>query len=547
MARALIIVDLEGVAGVDALGAVIAGAPGYSRARERVTAEVNALVEGLLAAGFEHVRVSDSHLSGSGGANLLTEALHPAVELHFLAEDAYAAPLFADVQAVACVGMHAAAGSGGFGAHTVDLLGHWTCAGRALSETDLVLGLAAEVGVPGLLVSGDDVLCDSLGGRVSGVCTKTALSLTEARSRPSEAVCAQLRLAAARPARPLEPVPEAPLVLTFKSQHQAGLAARTGARRAGPYRVEVEGATFRERYTRALRASAAAASVLTHAVAGGPGDASFSRDALALFHLPGPPALAPPPPVAEAERALEAFLASTAGTDDVSRALRALTLHMLEGHAPRVFSRWGLEPTLQTAGAALAEISLSLPVGLAPEEAMARIDAWFVRRERGFSTAPLAPSSLRAYLERAGGEGQGLYAWLLGEMVAACGIDVRLSIPERAYRDVSRVADLYWLTHLYLLDSRYLRIPVRSPDAVAWTEELLAAAPWVREQGLVDLAAEVVFCLQCVEESGGGAHASLLSLLIERQDARGGLGDAHATAAALLALAGACERARGFH
>ena len=128
-------------------------------------------------------------------------------------------------------------------------------------------------------------------------------------------------------------------------------------------------------------------------------------------------------------------------------------------------------------------------------------------------------------------------------MVAVCGIDVRLSIPERAYRDVSRVSDFYWLTHLYLLDSRYLRVPVRSPGAVAWTEELLAAAPWVREHGLVDLAAEVVFCLQCVEESGGGAHASLLSLLIERQAPRGGLGDSHATAAALLAFAGTCERA----
>lgn len=540
--RALLVVDLEGVAGVDSPGALISGTPEYTHARALLTDEVNAAVEGLLAAGFQRVRVSDSHLSGSGESNLLPEALHPAAEPCFLAEDAYAPHLFEDVEAVACLGMHAAAGPAGFGAHTVDLLGAWTCAGQVLSEAELVLALAAEAGVPAVFVSGDDVLQARLAGRVPYVRTKVALSTTRAFSREPWVVLPELTRAAARPPRPVEALPDAPLVLTFKSGHQAALATGAGARRLDRYRVEVEGRTFRERYTRALHATSAASAVLVEAVADGPGSAAFLRDATALFRLPGPPAHPPAPRTEAVERALGAFLSMTEGPDDEARALRALTLHMLEGHAPGAFARRGLGPTLEAAVAALAEVPLALPEGLSPDVGMARVDAWYVRRERGLPHAPLEPDLLRPYLEHLDGEGHGLHAWLLGEMAATCGLDVRLSFPARAMRDVSRVADLYWLTHLYLLDTRYLRAAPRHPQAVAWTEELLVATPWVVAQGDADLGAELAFCLQAMGEAGGGAHEALLALLESRQQPDGCMEDAHATAGALLAFAGAEER-----
>ena len=551
--RVLLIVDLEGVAGVETAEALISGTPEYERARALLTAEVNAAVQGLLASGFQRVRVSDSHLSGSGELNLLSEALHPAAEPCFLPEDAYAPEVFEDVHAVACVGMHAAAGSAGFGAHTVDVLGAWTCAGRALSEADLVLALAAEAGVPAVFVSGDDVLRAGLEGRVGYVQAKVALSVTRAFSRPTEEVLAELTRAAALPGRPVEPLPDVPLVLTFKSGHQAALAAEAGARRLDRYRVEVEGRTFRERYTRALRAASAASAVLADAVRDVPGSPAFTRDATALFQLPGPPAAPASPRTDEADRALRAFLSLTEGEGDEARALRALTLHMLEGHAPGAFARRGLGPTLEVAVAALAEVPLALPPGLDPEVGMARVDAWYVRRERGLSHAPLAPSALRAYLESLDDEGHGLHAWLLGEMAASRGLDVRMLVPERAFRDLSRLVDLYWLTHLYLLDTHYLRAPLRDARAAAWTEELLVATPWLVEQGHVDLAAEVAFCLQCAGEAGGGAHEALLTLLVTHQQSEGRLSDgtlgpdsdagaAHATAGALIALLGAEER-----
>jgi D-amino peptidase len=546
MRRALLVVDLEGVAGVDSPGALISGTPEYVHARALLTAEVNAAVEGLLAAGFHRVRVSDSHLSGSGESNLLPESLHPAAEPCFLPEDAYAPALFEEVDAVACLGMHAAAGPVGFAAHTVDVLGAWTCAGRELSEADLVLALAAEAGVPAVFVSGDDVLQAQLGGRVGYVRTKVALSVTRAYSRAPEAVLPELTHAAALPARPVEQLPDAPLVLTFKSGHQAALATQAGARRLDRYRVEVEGRTFRERYTRALQATSAASQVLGDAVADVPGSPAFLRDATALFRLRGPPAHPPSPRTRAVDLTLGAFLSLTEGGDEESRALRALTLHMLEGHAPGVFARRGLAPTLEAAVAALAEVPLALPDGLSPDVGMARVDAWYVRRERGLPHARLEPYLLQAYLEHLDGEGHGLHAWLLGEMAATCGLDARLSIPARAMRDVSRVADLYWLTHLYLLDTRYLRAAPRHPDAPAWTEELLVATPWVVEQGHVDLGAELAFCLQCVGEAGGGAHEALLALLEAHQQPDGCMEDAHATAGALLAFAGAEERHPSF-
>ncbi|HEX8825843.1 MAG TPA: hypothetical protein VF794_38385, partial [Archangium sp.] len=351
---------------------------------------------------------------------------------------------------------------------------------------------------------------------------------------------------AARPGRRVAPLPDAPLVLTFKSGHQAALAADAGARRLDRYRVEIQGRTFRERYTRALHATSAAREVLADSVRGLPGDPDFTEDATGLFLLPAPPARPPPPRTDAVDGALQAFLSLTEGAGDEERALRALTLHMLEGHAPTVFARRVLAPVLESAVAALAEVPLTLSSELSPDVGMARVDAWFVRRERGLPHAPLDPPVLRAYLEHLDTEGHGIYAWLLGEIAASCGLDVRLSIPERALRGVSRLADLYWLTHLYLLDTRYLRTPPRDSRAVAWTEELLVATPSIVDQGQVDLAAEVAFCLQCVDEVGGGAHEALLSLLIAHQQSDGRLGEgegaAHATAGALLALAGAEER-----
>src|SRR5512132_935679 len=129
---ALLVVDLEGVAGVDCIPALVAATPEYARARELVTAEVNACVEGLVRRGFEGVLVSDSHRPGSGEPNLLASRLHPRAELDWR-EDAYDAALFERASAVACLGMHASAPQAAFAAHTVDVLDDWRVGGASVS------------------------------------------------------------------------------------------------------------------------------------------------------------------------------------------------------------------------------------------------------------------------------------------------------------------------------------------------------------------------------------------------------------------------------
>ena len=53
MKRLLLIVDMEGVAGVDKLSQITAGTAGYEAARRLLTAETNAAIAGFAEAGFD--------------------------------------------------------------------------------------------------------------------------------------------------------------------------------------------------------------------------------------------------------------------------------------------------------------------------------------------------------------------------------------------------------------------------------------------------------------------------------------------------------------
>ena len=569
MRCALLIADLEGVAGVDALEDLVAGSPGYPAACERLTAEINAAIEGLLAAGFERVRVSDTHQSGSGAPNVLAAALPPQAELRF-EENPYAAELFEGVEAVACLGMHAAAGSGGFGAHTVDPLGVWRCGERRLSETELVLALAHEAGVPCVFVSGDDVLGASLGGG-RYVETKRALSPARSESRGRDEVLDSLRRAAREAPRPAPPTPDGEWTITFRSARQAELAAASGAERLDRYRIRLDGATVRERIDRGLSASGEASAVLAGVLPGTPGDGCFTEVAAGLLSGPATPDDWPSRPIgdapidrrirsarselaAAAHRALGAFLEDTRAEDARSVALRALALHMLEGHAPRLFREFELPPVLAGSVEALSALPPEFPAGLPFDDGVARADALYVRRARGLAHPAPDPASLRRYLASLDEQGYGTHAWMIGELAAACGVEARLPIPERPLRLHSHLIDLYWLTHLILFDTAYLVRRPASPRLPVWIEELLAGAPWALSIGHFDLAAELAFCLQSAGEAESPTHAQLLHGLLRRQSLDGRLGDegpagedpegvAHTTAAALIALAGAAERA----
>lgn len=282
--RALLIADLEGVAGVDSTLSLAFGGPGHEQAREWLTEEVNACVEGLLRAGFDRVRVSDSHLSGSDGTSLLESKLNSAVELRLSSPDLYGGALLDQVTGVACVGMHAAAQTNGFAAHTIlpHLALSW--AGKPVSETDAAFFLAGERGVPALYTSGDDVLAAST--TLPCVVTKQAVTPSQAKSLPRAEVLDRLRRAAGSPPVYVEVPRVKELLVRFKRAAWCDAAERVGGKRVSKVELSVAGDGFTQAYEEMLRIVEAAGGVLADEVTAQPGSPEFAQQAEKLLLEP---------------------------------------------------------------------------------------------------------------------------------------------------------------------------------------------------------------------------------------------------------------------
>lgn len=551
--RVLLVVDLEGVAGVDDLADLVAGSPGHERARDLMTEEVVVASRALRAAGYERVRISDSHVSGSGEPNVRATALDEYVEL-CLEEDPYAAHLFEGVDAVACLGMHAAAGLDGFAAHTVNLHSRWRMGGRLLSETDLVLGLASERGLPFLFATGDEVLGASLPSVIPFLVTKRRYDGGWRSSPRGEVLSALDRLARAARGVLIPPLPPQPIELQFKSRWQAEQVAAEGLTRAGPTGFEISAPSFRATYRRAWALTEEAGEGLAEAFRGELGSPEFVedvRDMLARGFDPAPVRVEP----LELERARDAFLRLTEGESSESRALRALILHMLEHHAPRAFLRLSLGPVLDRALDALALVPAALTPDLDPDELQARVDARYLERARARPGPALDPSQLVRVCDALALRGDDIYAFILGSIGAALGC----AVPERFLEAPvvsERVIELYVSTHRLLFAAEYLTRPLAPGELVGERERLLLGVPFVRASAHVDLAAELGVLLQALGEHHSTEHAALVALVRAHTAPTGVVEDAslgvapseladHATGLALLLLAGAAERFEG--
>jgi D-amino peptidase len=196
--------DMEGISGVVdfAQTSIQDEAKEYDRARSLMTAEVNAAIEGALAAGASEVLVNDAHGSMR---NILLEALNPVAELVSGTPKPLSMMQGIDegIDLAFFVGYHAQAGS------IHGTLGH-TYTGRVYSvalndqpvgELGINAALAGHFGVPVVLVTGDQSLvaeAHSLLGDVQTVVVKQAYGLTAARSLPPSRVHELIRQAASR-------------------------------------------------------------------------------------------------------------------------------------------------------------------------------------------------------------------------------------------------------------------------------------------------------------------------------------------------------------
>ena len=237
------------------------------------------------------------------------------------------------------------------------------------------------------------------------------------------------------------------------------------------------------------------------------------------------PSPRPSPPRGEGDR-ITRFLNATADDSAESIALRTLTLHMLSHLAPRLFAERNLATAQQAALARCASVDCGFDRPLDADRIQAGVDAWYCRHLEGLLHAPPATYLLRTALEWLADD-QLIFAWLIGEQAARCGLDVRVPVGNRPFAH-SRLHHAYWLTHLVMLDTDYFARPLTSPDANAWADELASLVPWLEQQPNDDLAGEVAFCLHFM---GRDARAAIA--LVEQAAPTA---DAHAQATVLLAL-----------
>ena len=229
--------DIEGVAGVVSPQQGQPGNPEYERARRLMTEEVSAVVAGAFAGGATEVLVNDSH---GPMTNLIPELLDPRAEL-ILGKPKpmnMCAGLDGGFSGVMFTGYHTGAGRHGVLAHTVNGFAFRTIRlnGRPCSEATLNGAYAGSLGVPVLLISGDDLTAEECGEHfldARRVVTKQALGARAARAISPALARERLRTeaeAAVREARTrrlalFTIVPPYRLEIVLKTQALADLAA----------------------------------------------------------------------------------------------------------------------------------------------------------------------------------------------------------------------------------------------------------------------------------------------------------------------------------
>ena len=241
--KVLLLYDMEGISEATSGAWASSRMPEYAQARVSLTADVNAAIAGLKAAGVAEIVVVDGH--GSGNAtepDVLEDRL--LVPARMISRDApfdvYMDSYDQSFTAIVAIAMHAGAGnSAGFLSHTYSGRGvGYRVNDLPFNETMILAMGAARLKIPVVAASGDDELAKELQRSLPWVqyaTVKHAVDRTKAEplARPeidrriSAAVRAGIeKLAAAR-------LPEVPGPYRFAVSFRDETAAQLAAERAG--------------------------------------------------------------------------------------------------------------------------------------------------------------------------------------------------------------------------------------------------------------------------------------------------------------------------
>ncbi len=258
--RIYLSVDMEGVAGVTHRHDVRVVPPHgeeHARARRWLTAETDSVVRAAFAAGADQVLVNDAH---GDMRNLLLDELDPRADVVRgpVKPGLMMSGLTEDFDAAILLGYHARAGQDGVLSHTLNgrQLRELELDGAPIGEIGLSAHLAAELGIPVVLVSGDDRACAEasslLGPGTATYETKTAVDRIAARCTSPRRSAEELghavarRLADGTAARLPERTGPAVLECTWANTTIAHVASWVPAvERTGGARTRLEAPTLR--------------------------------------------------------------------------------------------------------------------------------------------------------------------------------------------------------------------------------------------------------------------------------------------------------------
>lgn len=267
--RVLVLADMEGAAGIDDYRMTTVAHPGrYAEGRRQVTADVNAAVAGLTAAGVTDIVVIDGH--GSGNARepdiLEAELLAPArIGYKESSFDIYMDSYDHAVDAIVAVGMHAAAGNRkGFLSHTYQFEDtDYRVNGVPFNESMILALGAARLRIPVIAVAGDDQLEVEVRRMMPWAkyaTVKKAVDRSKAELLPRAEASRRIESAVREAVQQLGTMrlPEWPgpyrVTVTFQDEAQARNALLLAGAEPwySPLMAQVRGADFEEAYRRSI-------------------------------------------------------------------------------------------------------------------------------------------------------------------------------------------------------------------------------------------------------------------------------------------------------
>jgi D-amino peptidase len=196
--------DMEGITGVASADQLSPGSFEYERAREWMTGEVLAAIQGARDAGATEFVVSDSH---GNGESLLIDRFPTDIPITVIRSFPRPLGMMEGIDstfaAVIFVGYHASTSSTtGVRAHTMSsaLLTRITLNGTSMSEAGINAAIAAQYGVPVVMLTGDDAIVAETKARlgpIEGVVVKRAIGFHSTATMTPEAARGLIRTHAA--------------------------------------------------------------------------------------------------------------------------------------------------------------------------------------------------------------------------------------------------------------------------------------------------------------------------------------------------------------